>query len=69
MDIITANMTRLIIIDDSEIVYNMYKGKKKCLNELTLCVDNTIKVTPFIPNANAGKRQDKKLLDCIGIVE
>ncbi len=27
MDIITTNFTRLIIIDDSEIVYNMYKGK------------------------------------------
>jgi hypothetical protein len=27
MDIITTNLTRLIIIDDSEIVYNMYKGK------------------------------------------
>jgi carboxy-terminal domain RNA polymerase II polypeptide A small phosphatase len=25
MDIITTNLTRLIIIDDSEIVYNMYK--------------------------------------------
>ena len=39
------------------------------MNELTIYLDNTIKVTPFIPNANAGKRQDKKLLDCIGIVE
>jgi hypothetical protein len=29
MDMITTNMTRLIIIDDSDIVYNMYKGKKK----------------------------------------
>lgn len=30
MDIITSNLTRLIIIDDSEIVYNMYKGKFEC---------------------------------------
>jgi hypothetical protein len=69
MDIITTNMTRLIIIDDSDMVYNMYKGKKMVERVNYICVDNTIKVTPFIPNANAGKRQDKKLLDCIGIVE
>jgi TFIIF-interacting CTD phosphatase-like protein len=27
MDIITKNLKKLIIIDDSEPVYNMYKGK------------------------------------------
>lgn len=26
MEIITTNLSRLVIIDDSDIVYNMYKG-------------------------------------------
>lgn len=42
MDIITTNFTRLIIIDDSEIVYNMYKGK--FIDSLKLILENTIKI-------------------------
>jgi hypothetical protein len=43
MDIITTNLTRLIIIDDSEIVYNMYKGKLIYFLK-TISIENTIKI-------------------------
>ncbi len=33
MDMITKNLRKLIIIDDSELVYNRYKGKLYSLNQ------------------------------------
>ena len=63
MEIITTNLSRLVIIDDSDIVYNMYKGM--CLLLIIYNIENTIKISQWIPNSHSKKKQDKKLLDCI----
>ena len=55
MDVITQNLKKLIIIDDSELVHGMYK-------------ENTILIDPWTP-FSTGRKNDKGLLMCLNIFE
>ncbi len=55
MELITKNLNKLIIIDDSEIIYKMYKGKR---SSILFLLDNTILVDSWTP-VNQGKKQDR----------
>lgn len=65
MEIITKNLNKLIIIDDSEVVYNMYKGKEV---QILSSLENTILVEPWTPGISS-RKQDKSLIECLDIME
>ena len=67
MEVITKNLSKLIIIDDSEQVYNMYKGKSYILKSDHFFIDNTILVEAWMPSSGNGRKKDIWLNECIKI--